>query len=405
MKKNEKKACAIYIHIPFCIKKCSYCDFLSFQGKETQKREYVSALIREITKWGEFYGKKGRDYQISTIYFGGGTPSVLEVHYIEKILFALRENYTIKPDIEITIECNPKTADYDKFTSYLKMGINRLSMGLQSTHNSELKQIGRIHTWEDFLQTYHAAKKAGFSNISLDIMSALPDQTYKSYHETLEKAVCLKPKHISSYSLIIEEGTLFFDLYSQNLLHLPDEDTERRMYYHTNEFLKQHGYHRYEISNYAKGDYESKHNSSYWRRENYLGFGLGASSMIDNIRFQNVSDFTQYIKRYFKKNDNYSNNIEEILPYYKQVEILSKKQQMEEFMFLGLRMTEGISKAGFQRLYNKSFDEIYGEVSDRLVKMGLICCEGDKVRLTDRGIDVSNQVLAEFLLDEDFENI
>ena len=403
MKKNEKKVCGIYIHIQFCKKKCSYCDFLSFRGKEDEKRKYVSALVREIIKWGEFYGKKGKDYQIGTIYFGGGTPSVLEVYHIEKILSAVKEHYTIKPDIEITIECNPKTADYDKFASYLKIGINRLSMGLQSAHNSELKQIGRIHTWEDFLQTYHAAENAGFLNISLDIMSALPDQTYESYHETLEKAVSLNPKHVSSYSLIIEEGTPFFDMYSRNLLHLPDEDTERKLYYHTNEFLKEQGYHRYEISNYAKDGYESKHNSSYWKRENYLGFGLGASSLIDNIRFQNISDFTQYIERYFKNNDNYSNNIEEILPYYKEVEILSKKQQMEEFMFLGLRMTEGISKAGFKRLYDKNFDEVYGEVNDRLIKMGLICCKGDKVCLTDRGIDVSNQVLAEFLLDEDID--
>jgi len=400
MKEKEGESLGIYIHIPFCIKKCSYCDFLSFQGSEAQKEKYVSALIREIMKWGEFYGKKGRNYQVSTIYFGGGTPSVLEPLCIEKILCAVREYYTVKSGMEITIECNPKTADYDKFISYLKMGINRLSIGIQSAHNSELKQIGRIHTWEDFLQTYHAAETAGFSNISLDIMSALPDQTYESYHETLEKIIRLNPKHISSYSLIIEENTPFFDMYRQGLLHLPEEDLERKMYYHTNELLKKNGYHRYEISNYAKTGYESRHNSSYWKRKNYLGFGLGASSLIDNIRFQNISNFTQYIERCFQENVDFSNNIEEILPYYKEAEILSVKEQMEEFMFLGLRMTDGISKAEFKKLYKKDFDEVYGETVSKLIKMGLICCKGDKVRLTDRGIDVSNQVLAEFLLDD-----
>ena len=366
-----------------------------------RKKKYVYALIREITKWGEIYGKKGRDYQISTIYFGGGTPSLLEARYIEKILYALKANYTIKPDIEITIECNPKSGDKEKFLSYLEMGINRLSIGLQSAHNNELKQIGRIHTWEDFLQMFYEAENAGFSNISLDIMSALPDQTYENYHKTLENAVRLSPKHISSYSLIIEDGTPFSDMYRQGLLHLPDEDLERKMYYHTSEFLEKSGYYRYEISNYAKPGYESKHNSSYWKRENYLGFGLGAYSLIDNIRFQNISDFTQYIERYFEENADFSNNIEEILPYYKEVEMLSAKEQIEEFMFLGLRMTEGISRSKFERLYKKSFDEVYGEVINRLTKTGLICCEGDKVCLTDRGIDVSNRVFAEFLLDED----
>ncbi len=398
MHTKTKQSLGVYIHIPFCIKKCSYCDFLSFQGKQTEQENYVSALIREIVTWGQFYGKKGRDYKVATIYFGGGTPSVLESVYIQKIFSALKNNYTIKPDAEITIECNPKTADYNKFCSYLKTGINRLSIGLQSIHNNELKQIGRIHTWEDFLKTYQAAKSAGFSNINLDIMSALPDQTYDSYHKTLEQVVHLRPTHISSYSLIIEEETPFSDMYRQGLLHLPDEDLERQMYYDTNKFLEQNGYHRYEISNYAKTGYESKHNSSYWKRKNYLGFGLGASSLVDNIRFQNVDNFAQYIERYFQKNEKDSNNIEEILPYYKEVQILSGKEQMEEFMFLGLRMTEGISKERFERIFERNFEEIYGKVCSRLANRGLIFCEGDKVRLTNRGIDVSNQVLAEFLL-------
>lgn len=404
MNRKEEQVLGIYIHIPFCMKKCNYCDFLSFEGKQGEKENYIFALMKEIDKWGELYGKKGKDYQVITIYFGGGTPSLLESEYIEEILCTLKDSYTLKSDIEITIECNPKTADYNKFCSYLKTGINRLSIGLQSVHNDELKRIGRIHTWEDFLQTYYAAESAGFSNINLDIMSALPDQTYDKYHQTLENVVRLNPKHISSYSLIIEEGTLFFDMYRKGLLHLPDEDLERQMYYHTNKFLEQNGYYRYEISNYARTGYESKHNSSYWRRKNYLGFGLGASSLIDNIRFQNVNDFTQYIQRYFQNNENYSNNIEEILPYYKEVQILSEREQMEEFMFLGLRMTKGISKIEFERLYKKSFDEIYGQVIKKLAELDLICTKKDTVRLTEKGIDVSNQVLAEFLFSEETDN-
>lgn len=399
MKKKEQ-CLGIYIHIPFCIKKCSYCDFLSFPAEKAEQKTYISALLREIAKWGEYYGKKGRDYQIATIYFGGGTPSVLESVYIEKIFSALENNYTIKSDAEITIECNPKTADYNKFCSYLKTGINRLSIGLQSVHNNELKRIGRIHTWEDFLQTYMAAESAGFSNINLDIMSALPDQTYDSYYKTLETVVQLNPKHISSYSLIIEEGTLFFDMYQQGALHLPDEDLERKMYYDTNKFLEQNGYHRYEISNYAKAGYESKHNSSYWKRKNYLGFGLGASSFIDNIRFRNTNNFTQYTERHFHKKENGSADIEEILPYYKEVQKLSRKEQIEEFMFLGLRMTEGVSKSQFEKFYNLSFDKIYGKICAGLADIGLIDYTGNNIRLTDKGIDVSNQVLAEFLLED-----
>lgn len=336
MEKN-KQYLGIYIHIPFCIKKCSYCDFLSFSAGKMEQENYIFALLGEISKWGEYYGKKGRDYQVSTIYFGGGTPSVLESVYIKEIFSAIKNSYTIKSDAEITIECNPKTADYNKFDSYLKIGINRLSIGLQSVHNNELKQIGRIHTWEDFLQTYRAARSAGFSNINLDIMSALPDQTYDSYYKTLETVIRLNPKHISSYSLIIEEGTLFFDMYQQGILHLPDEDLERQMYYNTNKFLEQSGYHRYEISNYAKTGYESKHNSSYWKRENYLGFGLGSSSFIDNIRFQNITDFTQYTKRYFPKKENGYTAIFSITVLYIlccPIKILPKPDCLHQFLCL-----------------------------------------------------------------------
>lgn len=397
MKKKETQALGIYIHIPFCMKKCKYCDFLSFCGDDSEKKTYSSALVDEIKEWGRLYGKKGKNYPVSTIYFGGGTPSVLETIYIEEILQVIRAEFTVSEDGEITLECNPGTADDKKFSSYYRMGINRISMGLQSAHNEELKKIGRIHTWEDFLQCYEAARDAGFDNINLDVMSALPDQTWEMYQDTLQKVVDLKPEHVSSYSLIIEEGTPFFQMYEQGLLHLPDEDTERKMYYQTNEFLRQNGYHRYEISNYARPGYESRHNSSYWTRENYLGLGLGASSLIDNIRFRNTDRMMQYIGRNFKHCSD--NTIEQILSQYEEVEMLSVKEQMEEFMFLGLRMTEGVSIALFEKTYGKKFHEVYGAVCEKLKKEGFIICESDRVRLTEQGIDVSNVVLAEFLLE------
>lgn len=400
MEKKEMKTLGIYVHIPFCVSKCHYCDFLSFRANEAEKKRYISALAGEITRWGKLCKKTGGNYSVSTIYFGGGTPSVLEAIYIEEILQTIKQNFDVEEAAEITLECNPGTADSEKFSSYYKMGINRISMGLQSAHNQELQKIGRIHTWEEFLQSYGAARKAGFSNISLDVMSALPDQTYEMYRDTLRKAVNLKPEHISSYSLIIEEGTPFYDMYKQNLFRLPDEETERKMYYYTGEFLKQKGYHRYEISNYAREGYESRHNSSYWTGKNYLGFGLGASSLINHIRFRNTDDMKQYIGRNSDNNSDYT-NIEELLSGYREVEVLSIKAQMEEFMFLGLRMMRGISKAYFEELYGKNFDKVYGKVCEKLEKEGFIICEGDNVRLTERGIDVSNCVLAEFLLESD----
>lgn len=389
---NHTQTLGVYIHIPFCIRKCKYCDFLSFCGKEDLQRPYVEAVKQEIKAWGREYGVSGGNYQITTVYFGGGTPSSLPAIYIEEILQILRKYFEVQDNCEITLECNPGTVDAEKFISYYNMGINRLSIGLQTSHNSELKAIGRIHTYEEFLKSYQEARNAGFQNISIDVMSALPGQTLDSYHETLEKVIALKPEHISSYSLIIEEGTPFYDMWERGELVLPDEDTERQMYYDTDKYLREAGYSRYEISNYAREGMESRHNTSYWIRKNYLGIGLGASSMVNNIRFKNPDDMDVYLQRTMDRI-----NKENIYRYYEDVEALTEKQQMEEYMFLGLRLMRGISVAAFEQEFGVACDSVYGEVCRRLEAQGLLCCANDRICLTGRGIDVSNTVLAEFL--------
>ena len=386
-KRKENDMCktdsfGIYVHIPFCVQKCRYCDFLSFADKSRMK-EYVEAVRREIRAWhgcGE----------VSTIYFGGGTPSVLPAIYIEEILNSIRENFRLEEHPEITIECKPGTADSEKFSSYINIGINRLSMGLQSAVDQELKLLGRIHSAEQFVKSYEAARKVGFTNISVDIMSALPGQTLESYRKTLELSTALHPEHISAYSLIIEEGTPFYRLYEEGKLILPDEDCEREMYYETKHFLQRYGYERYEISNYARPGYESRHNSSYWTGKNYLGIGLGASSLMQGLRFKNTDHMGTYLRRQYPGHI----NIPEI---YEEVEILSPKARMEEFMFLGLRMMKGISVAQFEETFGKKFEEVYGETCRKLVEQELLNRENDRIRLTEKGIDVSNMIFSEFL--------
>lgn len=370
----------MYIHIPFCVQKCKYCDFLSFADTKYQK-EYIEAVIQEIQVWRGFGS-------ISTIYFGGGTPSVLPVSYIEEILRTIRECFVVEDGAEITIECNPGTADRDKFRAYRSMGINRVSMGLQSAVDEELKLLGRIHTVRQFVESYQDARGAGFENINIDIMSAIPGQTMDSYTDTLKMVAELNPEHISSYSLIIEEGTPFFQLYEEGKLMLPDEECERQMYDITKQVLKSYGYERYEISNYAKPGYESKHNSSYWTRKNYLGIGLGASSLMDEIRFKNPDLKEVYIGRQFVQNR---------LENYEEVEKLSPKEQMEEFVFLGLRKMEGISILDFEEKFRESFANIYGKICRKFIQEGLLEKKGDRICLSEHGIDVSNYIFSEFL--------
>ena len=402
----------IYIHIPFCVKKCDYCDFLSMCADESMENEYVRALVREI----ELSKEKMKDYLIDTVFIGGGTPSILDGKLIEKIMKTLRENSTISEDAEITIECNPGTVTKEKLERYKKAGINRISFGLQSANDEELKSIGRIHSYEQFEESFRLARMAGFDNINIDIMSALPGQSLESYGHTLDKVLALEPEHISAYSLIVEEGTPLKDRVNEALDRgmniLPDEDTERKMYYLTDKKLRDAGFHRYEISNYAKENYECRHNIGYWKRVPYLGFGLGAASLYQETRYSNTDDINRYRglldesgrksdfygETDFLQENIYENSPEILMLLEGEIQTLTEKDRMEELMFLGLRMIEGVSVKEFQENFHKTYDSVYGAVTEKLINQGLLERTRDKVRLTKKGVDVSNYAMAQFLL-------
>ena len=384
-----KKELEIYIHIPFCVKKCAYCDFLSGpQDKETIER-YVSRLLKEI----QVHASKQKftlDYEVITIFLGGGTPSVLEANQIQRIFEMLKNSFKISKDAEITIEANPGTVTVEKLEAYKKCGINRISFGLQSTNNEELKLLGRIHTYEEFLESYQLARACGFENINVDLISAIPKQTVASWEETLSTVIALNPEHISAYSLIVEEGTPFAKLYGEGCPgehDLPREEEERVIYYRTEELLEKAGYHRYEISNYAKKGKECRHNLGYWERKEYLGIGLGAASLINNIRYKNTDDLLYYME--------HSSDLSAI---QENVEKLSLQEQMEEFMFLGLRKMEGVSVTEFKNTFGKTMEECYGEQIQKLKEQWLLEQKDGRLMLTRPGIDVSNYVFGEFVI-------
>lgn len=389
------KELEIYVHIPFCVRKCGYCDFLSAPASESVRSAYMDQLLKEIEAAGPAY----RKYQVSSVFIGGGTPSVLLPAQIQRLCRQLQDSFSILQDAEVTIECNPGTLNEEKLRTYQSCGVNRLSMGLQSADASELRLLGRIHTYEQFMDQYQLARELGFKNINVDIISAIPGQKTSVYEQTLRKVIALEPEHISAYSLIIEEGTPFSDRYGQaeqlrqkgKPQHLlPDEDEERRMYDLTKQMLQSAGYHRYEISNYALTGYECRHNQGYWLRKNYLGIGLGASSMIENIRFSNATDLNQYLELDMTEPDRAVSTWEK----------LDVSAQMEEFMFLGLRMMRGVSAEKFQKQFSKTIEEVYGRVLVKQLKQNLIKKTDMGYCLTDYGIDVSNYVMAEYLLDD-----
>ncbi len=382
-----KKNLEIYIHIPFCVKKCDYCDFLSFAADEDDQKNYVDALIRDI----RYYGQNMQDYRVSTIFIGGGTPSWLNEAYIQSIMWEVHNSFDVVKDAEVTIECNPGTLTSRKLLIFKTSGINRLSIGLQSANDEELKILGRIHTYEQFLRSFESARVAGFDNINVDIMSCIPKQTAEKFAETLQKVIRLKPEHISAYTLIVEKGTPFYDKYKFDMVkqeagmkpdELPDEDEVYRISKLTQVVLKKAGYHQYEISNYAKKGRECKHNLGYWTRENYLGIGLGASSLIENVRCSNTRDLYKYISG--------EEGIVETTP-------IDRKAQMEEFMFLGLRKTEGINRMDFERLFGVPIEAIYKDQLDELKSELLLEAKAGQIYLTDRGLDVANYCMAKFL--------
>ncbi|MBQ2643146.1 MAG: oxygen-independent coproporphyrinogen III oxidase [Eubacterium sp.] len=376
----------IYIHIPFCAKKCDYCDFLSAPCDDETVNRYVEALKYEI----ECARDEIKEYLVDTIFIGGGTPSILEGKQITSVLETLKNCANISDDAEITIECNPGTVDESKLKTLFAAGINRISLGLQSANDDELKSIGRIHTYDEFLESYNIARECGFNNINVDLMSALPGQTKETYVESLKKVAALNPEHISAYSLIVEDETPLEARVSNGEVDLPDEDTEREMYYATKDVLEKSGYHRYEISNYAKEGFECRHNIGYWKRVDYMGFGIGAASLVKNERYNNISELNKYIA--------VMDEFSDVSSIRENVQKLSIQEQMEEFMFLGLRMIDGISKTDFENCFGKSIDEVYGDVVRKEEQTGNLICEKDRIRLSDKGIDISNIVLAKFLL-------
>ncbi|MGN0298319.1 MAG: radical SAM family heme chaperone HemW [Lachnospiraceae bacterium] len=408
---NKKEKLSLYIHIPFCVKKCAYCDFLSApSGRKTQV-QYVQALCHEITALGQVYGGK---YTLTTIFVGGGTPSILTSEDMKQIFQQIYDSFTVEATAEITVECNPGTLTEEKLMTYKSLGINRLSIGLQSADNEELKRLERIHTWEQFLDTWHLSRKIGFDNINIDLMSALPGQTVSSWKNTLQTVLALKPEHISAYSLIVEEGTPFFERYGEEaemLQHygehqsnfvpyknapLPEEDQEREMYTLTETMMTQAGYHRYEISNYAKENRECRHNRHYWLVDNYIGAGLGAASCVDGWRWSNLRSLSKYLQI---KSQGKLTAVLTQLQENRQYNTL--EEQMDEVMFLGLRMMQGVSKTNFERRFGRSMEQEYNEAIRKNIQKGLLYWRKDEfLTLTLLGINVSNLVMADFLHEE-----
>lgn len=379
MKHSEK--IGLYVHIPFCVRKCAYCDFLSFPADKDTHENYVNSLCKQIDATDDLR-------PVASVYIGGGTPSVIRPALIDKILCKLMSRFDIQPDAEITIEVNPGTVGSDHLKIYREAGINRLSIGLQSVNDAELKLLGRIHTYDDFLKTFHGAREAGFDNINVDLMTALPGQDEAMLAYSLSRVCALLPEHVSAYSLILEEGTPFYERYGGNAAapqdepDLPDEETERELYYLTRDYLTEHGYKHYEISNFAKPGYESRHNSAYWMRRDYLGFGLGAASLLRGERYHMATDLAVYLSDPLARME---------------VTALSEQDVMSEFMFLGLRMMRGISERDFHDAFKKTPGEVYGDEIEKLTAQGFLARKDGRIFLTDLGVDYGNHVFSYFV--------
>ena len=385
----------IYIHIPFCKKKCYYCDFISFDCMENKIDDYINSIIKEINQkeiiekiddkvnLKNFTGKK-----VTSIYIGGGTPSLIDSKYIVEILDAIKNKYDVLENAEITIEVNPGTVTEEKLITYKNAGINRLSIGLQSADDRILKLIGRIHTYEEFLNTYNLAKKVGFKNINVDLMLAIPTQTEKELVDSIIKVVNLNPNHISLYSLILEENTKLEEQVENKELELIDDETERKMYWKTKNLLKKNGYNHYEISNFSKKGFESKHNMNCWNQEQYIGYGLAAHSYFNNTRFSNTDDLEEYIANI--NNDNINENIEI-------EEIQDREKKAKEYMMLGFRKIKGISISDFERKFRVHPLFYFRFELEKLEKEGLIEIDLDNILLTEKGLDLANKVFEEFV--------
>ena len=383
---NDKKELGIYIHIPFCKQKCYYCDFVSYVDTVERMNKYIEKLKEEIINEKNIYQN---DYNVTTIYIGGGTPSILEKEHIKDILDILKEqlknNKTKFQDIEITIEVNPGTAKEEKLKQYKESGINRLSIGLQSTNDNLLKEIGRIHNYQDFLTTYNMAKKIGFENINIDLIIGLPNQTIKDLKNAIQEIKRLNPNHVSVYSLIVEEGTKIEQLLDQKILELPDEDLERKMYWYVKNSLELLGYNHYEISNFAKPRKESKHNLNCWEQKEYIGLGLAAHSYINGIRYGNTNNLKEYIE---------TTNFQKIKNIEEEQTLEDRKK---EYMLLGLRKIQGVSISKFKEKYIENPLYLFRNELKKLVDEGLITIDLDTIKLTNKGLNLANIVWEEFI--------
>lgn len=380
LKENFMKKTALYIHIPFCRQKCLYCDFPSYSHKENLMDEYIEALNKEILE-------KTKEYEIESLFIGGGTPSYLSNENL-KLLLNTINNLSFSENAEKTMECNPGTVDQEKLEIIFNGGINRISFGLQSTNNKILKKIGRIHSYEEFKENYILAREIGFKNINIDMMFGLPDQSLNIWMESLKEVIKLNPEHISSYSLIIEEGTPFYSLFNKDLLNLPSEEEEREMYEEGRKFLESEGYHQYEISNYAKNNKECFHNKIYWQCKEYIGAGVSSSSYINGKRIKNIDSIIEYIKNIKENKSIVDEEVEN-----------TEKDKIEEFMFMGLRMIEGIEEKEFENRFGKKVDEIYKEVIEKHINNGLLIrCKG-RIFLSKKGIELSNIVMSDMILE------
>jgi oxygen-independent coproporphyrinogen-3 oxidase len=388
----RRKQIGLYIHIPFCKQKCSYCDFCSYANKESFIKRYIQCVLKEIIEVGnnnkiDFENGKDDLFLVKTIYIGGGTPSLIDSKYIVQIIEDIKLNFEIDEKAEITIEVNPGTVTLEKLEDYNKVGINRLSIGLQSTHEHLLKEIGRIHTYLDFLDTFRFAREAGFENINVDLMIGLPNQTLEEVKDSIEEIVSMEPEHISVYSLILEENTPLFKKVEEGL-ELPNEDLERKMYWAVKQTLEQNNYIHYEISNFAKKGYESKHNLDCWNQKEYIGFGIAAHSYTNGIRYSNIENIEQYIKNYDE------DKTEENLVFH-------EKQDMEamqkEYMLLGLRKIDGVSIQEFKIKFVANPVFLYHSELEKLVNEELLEIDGDMIKLTNKGLDLANIVWEEFV--------
>lgn len=388
----RRKQIGLYIHIPFCKQKCNYCDFCSYAEKQDLISKYIKCLLQEIKEVGsnnrvDFENGKDDLFSVKTIYIGGGTPSLIESKYIVQIMKKIKSNFELDENAEITIEVNPGTVTLEKLEDYNKVGINRLSIGLQSTHEHLLKEIGRIHTYLDFLDTFRFAREAGFENINVDLMIGLPNQTLAEVQDSIEEIVSMEPEHISVYSLILEEGTPLFKKVEEGL-ELPDEELERKMYWTVKRILEANGYNHYEISNFAKQGYESKHNLDCWNQKEYIGFGVAAHSYTNGIRYSNIENLEQYIKNY--EEDRTEENL-----------VFHEKQDMEamqkEYMLLGLRKIDGVSIQEFKIKFVANPVFLYHDKLEKLVNEDLVEIDGDQIKLTNKGLDLANIVWEEFI--------